>query len=171
MNGIYLGAYKAFHPNYNITYQDINGCRDLDGDMMDIDLSPYDFVIATPPCNYYSRANYRRNSSQYSIKTAHLLPDILHKLINLDKPFIVENVRSSRLFKELGLFELPNTFVIFHCRHTYWTNIAFNYLVKNECIHIDQLNKTQRQGGNEVHNVIESWLYNLHHNNPKIFTL
>ena len=48
--GIYLGSYKAHHPNHNIIYQDINGERDLDGDMMDIinnkDLGKYDFIIS-----------------------------------------------------------------------------------------------------------------------------
>ena len=37
--------------------------------MMEIDLSPYDVIIATPPCNYYSRANYRRETSEYSQMT------------------------------------------------------------------------------------------------------
>lgn len=50
--GIYLAAFKANHPNHNITYQDINGLRDIDGDMLQTDLTPYDFIIATPPCNY-----------------------------------------------------------------------------------------------------------------------
>ena len=42
MNGIYLASYKALHENHNIVYQDINGQRDIGGDMMDIDLSPYE---------------------------------------------------------------------------------------------------------------------------------
>ena len=55
MKGIYLAAFKAYHPNYDIVYQDINGKRDIGGDMMDVDLTQFDFIIATPPCNYYSR--------------------------------------------------------------------------------------------------------------------
>ena len=76
MRGIYLAAYKAMHPNHDIVYQDINGKRDIGGDMMEVDLTPYDFIIATPPCNWWSRANWRRDSSEYSLKTKHLLIDI-----------------------------------------------------------------------------------------------
>lgn len=74
MKIIYLAAFKAHHPNWNMVYQDINGKRDIAGDMLEIDLTPYDVIIATPPCNYYSRANYRRETSEYSQKTKHLLP-------------------------------------------------------------------------------------------------
>lgn len=31
MRGIYLASYKAYHPKYNIVYQDINGKRDVAG--------------------------------------------------------------------------------------------------------------------------------------------
>ena len=74
MKGIYLAAFRARHPNYNIIYQDINPrCKcDLVGDMLDVNLTEYDFIIATPPCNYWSRANYRREVSEYSRKTKHL---------------------------------------------------------------------------------------------------
>lgn len=77
MKGIYLAAFEAYHPNHDIIYQDINGLRDLGGDMLDVDLSSYDFIIATPPCNYWSRCNYRRDISDYSLKTKHLLPGII----------------------------------------------------------------------------------------------
>ena len=91
--GIYLAAFKAMHPKYAIVYQDINGKRDIGGDMMNVDLTPYDFIIATPPCNWWSRANYRRDRSPYALQTKHLLPDIIKKLCEQDKPFIVENVK------------------------------------------------------------------------------
>ena len=181
MKVLYLAAFKANHPNWNITYQDINGNRDIDGDMMDVDLNSYDVIIATPPCNYYSRANYRRETSDYSQATKHLLPSILKKLIQLDKPFIVENVRSPNIYKELGLFNL-NCHVYFHGRHTYWTNIAFNpsgiiqhneyklavckkledgTWLKTGQVFIGNMNNMSsgnRQGGENVHNVLEYWL-------------
>ena len=94
MKGIYLAAFRAEHPNYNIIYQDINGKRDIGGDMMEVDLTSYDFNIATPPCNWWSKANYRRDRSPYALQTKHLLPDIIKKLCEQDKPFIVENVRN-----------------------------------------------------------------------------
>jgi site-specific DNA-cytosine methylase len=172
MKIIYLGAYKAQHDNYDIVYQDINGQRDLDGDMLDIDLTPYDIIIATPPCNYWSRANQKRDESEYALKTKHLLPGIIKKLIEIDKPFIVENVRNYKLFEKHNLINLP-LFIYEHGRHTYWTNIAFN---PKNIKQIDDLLKVQtksgkrpghwtisqqrdkRQGGTNVHNVIEHWL-------------
>lgn len=185
MKGIYLAAFKAEHNDYDLIYQDINGKRDLPGDMLEIDLEPYDFIIATPPCNYYSRANYRRETSEYSQKTKHLLPDILDKLIKLDKPFIVENVRSPNLYNEIGLFN-KKCFVYIHGRHTYWTNIMFNpknIVQQNEyklaiCEKLENgkwhktgqiflgntknLDSKSRQGGQNVHNVIEYWLEVVH---------
>jgi site-specific DNA-cytosine methylase len=154
MNILYLASFKANHTNWNITYQDINGKRDIDGDMMDIDLTNYDVIIATPPCNYYSRANYRREISEYSQKTKHLLPDILKKLKQINKPYIVENVVNYNLMKEF----YDQDFVYQIGRHTYWTNIPFNYQ-KNQ-IHDDIHNssKSKRQGGQNVHDVIEYWL-------------
>ena len=170
MKGIYLASYKALHPKHNIVYQDINGERDLDGDMMNIDLSGYDFIIATPPCNWWSRANWRRETSEYSLKTKHLLIDILHKLIELGKPFIVENVKNSKQFALHGLFELPSCIVKIIGRHTYWTNVDFytDDIIQKPKVEIREgkriwlssqhLPRNKRQGGEEVHQVIERWL-------------
>jgi len=160
MKGIYLAAHIAKHPNYNIVYQDINGKRDIGGDMLEIDLSNYDYIIATPPCNYWSRARGNKKPSQYALNTKHLLPDILDKLIKLDKPFIVENVRNKPTFEKIGLYNIP-CFIYHHGRHTYWTNIPFNPSnIKQEYDFSyggKQLTKN-KQGGNNVYNVIERWL-------------
>lgn len=187
MIGIYLGAFTAKHENYKIVYQDINGKRDIGGDMLDIDLTKYDFIIATPPCNYWSRANYRRETSEYAQKTKHLLGDIIDKLIRLNKPFIVENVRNKNLFIKNGLYN-KNCLIYEHGRHTYWTNIQFD--IKDIPQVQDYYKQNKRatklygygwyitpngiptrtagqkktnlnnniQGGSNVHNVIERWL-------------
>lgn len=181
MKIIYLAAYKAHHPKWDITYQDINGKRDIGGDMLEVDLTPYDVIIATPPCNYYSRANYRRETSEYSQMTKHLLPGILQRLIQINKPFIVENVRSPIRFQSAGLFNLP-LYIYIYGRHTYWTNIPFNpsnipqfneYKLtiskkqedgtwhktgKRYIKNMNNLASSNRQGGTNVHNVIEWWL-------------
>lgn len=174
MQGIYLASCKARHPNYNLVYQDIEkdlyNC-DLGGDMLEVDLSQYDYIIASPPCNYYSRANYRRYTSEYSQKTKHLLPAILQKCCESGKPFIIENVRSPRLFDEMGVTDIENKYGIFRYvigRHTYWTNILINMNCPQE---LDFHNKNTRirtgcrferqdyrQGGDNVHSVIEIWL-------------
>lgn len=160
MKGIYLASYRALHSEHNIVYQDINGKRDIAGDMLDVDLTLYDFVIATPPCNYWSRANYRRDKSLYSLNTKHLLPKILNKLIDLGIPFIVENVRNRKLFNKYGLLDL-DCLIYEIGRHTYWTNVVlFGYQnirqIKNERI----ANKAgcNRQGGDNVHQVIEHFI-------------
>lgn len=172
-NIIYLASYKAFHPNYPVTYQDINGERDIGGDMMDIDLTPYDIIIATPPCNWWSRANWRRNTSEYSLKTKHLLIDIINKLKDHEKPFIVENVRNDKQFALHGLFD--NNLHVYHVgRHTYWSNVYFKTddIVqiaktdykngKKRYLSSQNLDRKHRQGGKEVHEVIERFLQNVY---------
>ena len=163
MKVIYLGAYKALHCKWDITYQDINGKRDIGGDMLEVDLSFYDVIIATPPCNYYSKARGNRKPSKYAEDTKHLLPEIVKKLSSQSKPFIVENVRNLRKFADLGLFDLP-IFFYFVGRHTYFTNIPFNPSnIKQNYdfrIHGKKL-VSNTQGGDNVHNVIEYWLENV----------
>ncbi|MCK9576718.1 MAG: hypothetical protein M0R51_12415 [Clostridia bacterium] len=170
---IYLGAYKAQHYDHNIIYQDINGERDLGGDMLEIDLSPYDIIIATPPCNYYSKLNRFRDSSEYAQNTKHLLPEIIEKLHKNGKPYIVENVRSHIINSLIKSQKNYNGFIIQHGRHTYWTNIPFNpkgikqkidfkYIDKNKPQnHIINRTSKNGQGGDNVHDVIEYWLKNV----------
>lgn len=166
MRGIYLAAFKAEHPDHNIVYQDINGKRDIGGDMMEIDLTPYDFIIATPPCNWWSRANYRRDRSPYALQTKHLLPDIIKKLCEQDKPFIVENVKNKLKFTEYGLFSFP-CYVYFVGRHTYWSNVMMDLsdihqeydFGHNENGNTIVINKDgHREGGKNVNEVIERFL-------------
>lgn len=164
MKGIYLAAYKAEHKKANIDYQDINGKRDLPGDMLEIDLTKYDYIIATPPCNYWSRARGKR-CSEYSQNTKHLLPGILKKLINLDKPWIVENVRNAKRFEENKLLNLP-CFIYIIGRHTYWTNILMPSGIKQRqdftqhgwVIKYKDMKNKDHQGGYNVHQVIETFL-------------
>lgn len=122
---IYLAAGRAKLNYPNVVYNDYKEKRDLVCDMMTVKLEDFDVLIATPPCNYYSRANNRRETSKYAQETKHLLPDIIDKFIETNKPFIVENVRNAPLFNKLGLFN-KNCFIYTHGRHTYWTNVLFN---------------------------------------------
>lgn len=165
LKGVYLGCHTARHNEYNIDYNDVNEKvkPDILGDMMEINLTNYDYIIATPPCNWWSKANYRRNSSKYSLETKHLLIDILHKLVEQDKPFIVENVKNKPAFKAHGLFDL-NCNVYFIGRHTYWTNITFDSeeieeMQKNQILDkIVDLSHTKREGGYNVGVVINKFL-------------
>lgn len=169
MKGIYLASFKASHPNYDLVYQDIDGTRDIGGDMLTIDLEPYDVIIATPPCNWWSRANYRRDSSVYALSTKLLLPCILMKLQSIGKPFLVENVRNDAQFKKYGLFDL-GLYVYKIGRHTYWSNVEFETSDiiqipksdykngKKRWLSSQHLSRKARQGGDEVHQVVERFL-------------
>lgn len=173
MKGIYLGAYKALHPNYDIVYQDINNKRDIGGDMMDIDLSKYDFIIATPPCNFWSQARGNR-CSQYSLDTKHLLPDIINKCIQLYKPFIVENVRNLKRLTEHNIIPRTDCEVIIIGRHIYFTNIKFksddiiqrqDFRYGGRVIQYEDMKNKDHQWGFNVHNVIERFLETIERRN------
>lgn len=172
MKGIYLAACRAYHENYDLDYNDINEGYHINivGDMLKVDLSNYDVLIATPPCNYYSRCNYRRDTSEYALQTKDLLPNIIKKFSLSNKLFIIENVRNYKLMKELGIFKLCDSlgvFYYFYGRHTYFTNIMLN--LNNISQRQDFLNGGVRinynddfskynQGGYNVHQVIEYFL-------------
>lgn len=170
MKGVYLAAFKAMHPDYDIVYQDINGKRDIGGDMMEVDLTPYDFIIATPPCNFWSIARGNR-CSQYSLDTKHLLPDIINKLIHLGKPFIVENVKNIKRYKENGILPRNDCNVFIIGRHIYFTNVYFSTLdipqrqdfkYGGKVIQYEDMNNKDHQGGFNVYNVIERFLKVIH---------
>ena len=124
MKGIYLFACKARHTKYNLDYNDIDekyGCNIL-GDAMNVDLTPYDFIIASPPCNWWSKANPYYKKSKYALNTKHLLPDIIEKLGKQEKPFIIENVKNVKRMKENGIFNLIRKYSLYYCfvgRHIY----------------------------------------------------
>lgn len=116
------GVIDSLPGNAIITYNDIKVQRDLVCDMLNVDLTDYDILIASPPCNYYSKANYRRDKSVYSLATRYLLPCILYKFICSNKPFIVENVINKVLMKQI-IDSLPKKiFYIEIGRHCYFTN-------------------------------------------------
>ncbi len=168
-NVIYLASGRAriSSNGLNILYNDLFEKNvDYKCDMMSVDLSLFDILIASPPCNYYSRANsYKsKETSVYAQSTKHLLPDIIDKFIKTGKPFIVENVRSYPLFSKLGLFD-KNCFVYFHGRHTYWTNIPFNPQSIPQIFEFRMGGKGHEerlcsyvQGGKNVNDVFEYWL-------------
>lgn len=163
--GVYLGAYKAYHECYNIDYNDIKKTSEhinIIKDMKEINLNNYDYIIATPPCNYYSRANYRRDKSDYAQKTKKLLPYCLIECARSKKPFIIENVRNKKIFEKENIYKIcnDNGILIYELgRHTYFTNIFIEIRnIKQNEDNINNIAKTKRQGGTNVYNVIEWWL-------------
>lgn len=174
MKVIYLGAYEAYHPNFDVVYQDINGKRDLGGDMLEVDLKPYDIIIATPPCNFWSVARGNR-CSQYSLDTKHLLPEIIKRLAKENKPFVVENVINKKRFREEGVFDVAtkaNCFIYYIGRHTYFTNISLtdeevkllesqnrqDFRYGGKVIKYPDMKDTKHQGGFNVYLVIDYFL-------------
>lgn len=171
MKGIYLCSGFAFHKNYDILYQDLFVKRDIGGSCLDIDLNVYDYLICTPPCNFWSKARGNR-CSQYSLDTKLLLPIMLERFQSCNKPFIIENVCNLKRFKEFHLFDnvICNWYVI--GRHIYFTNISFdivdlNYLYSiqrydfrchGKVIKYDDMSSLYHQGGYNVHKVIELFL-------------
>lgn len=163
---IYLASYKSIleRNDFDITYQDKYIQRDVGGCMLDVDLADYDIIIATPPCNYWSKANYRRDSSKYALDTKHLLPGILGKLEDLDKPFLVENVRNRVIMKEV--LDNFKGFIYEVGRHTYFTNILLNmtnikqpydFKYGGICLRSNK----DRQGGESVNQIINFFLDSL----------
>lgn len=167
MKGIYLAANRARHLNYNIIYQDIdekNKC-DLKGDMLDIDLTPYDYIIATPPCNWWSKANPYYWRSEYALKTRHLLPLILIKLGKQNKPYIVECVKNLKRYRDNHIFRICEMYNISYQiigRHIYFSNKTIDLncpQIQDFKIHGVRVNNDKyNQGGTNVYNVIEKWL-------------
>lgn len=128
LNVFYGCAYRhrPIHKNINVYTFDIDPktyCSQT-GDIREILknheswLTGFDGLIFTPPCNYYSRANWRRESSDIAQKTKDLLPLCLDFCVAHGLPFLVENVQNSTLLKDL----YPKLqFVI--GGHTFWSNI------------------------------------------------
>lgn len=168
MKIIYLGAGKALQSDfYDITYQDINGTRDICGDMLDIDLSSFDVVLATPPCNFWSKARGNK-CSQYSLDTKHLLPFIIDKCIKSNKYFIVECTKNNKRMIEYNIIPRIDCFYFTYNRHIYFTNLIFPYYLAEQrqdfkyggkVIKYDDMDDLYHQGGFNVHNVFEIFLH------------
>lgn len=138
MKGIYLCSRSHRIPGIRCDYNDIESYPGINilKDALYVDLSDYDYIICTPPCNYYSKANYRRDVSDVANQTKHLLPILLNRLYMLDKPFIVENVNNKVLFDKAGLFDYDDLIVFSFGGHTFWTNIKFT--IPNKCLAVKQ---------------------------------
>lgn len=163
LKGIYLASKKHRIPGYNLDYNDIKNYEGINipGDMMNVDITKYDYVIATPPCNYYSRANYRRETSKVAQETKHLLPDILKKLEKYKKPFIVENVCGGKLLPKTKFYEFK------FGNHYFYTNV---FMLIYDKSYAERQNKqykprSQRDNNKNVHLIIELFLETIGANN------
>ena len=158
---VYLGAkqHRLLNVNCDVSYNDIVAYPGIDllCDMLQVDLSQYDIIIATPPCNYYSHANWRFDSSIVSLKTRHLLPNILAKLCLIGKPFLVENAYSKRCPTDFPCF------IYRYGHHIFYTNILLpiSYLPKYQPLGIQNKFYGARDNNINVHRFIYLFLKNL----------
>lgn len=88
-----------------------------------------------------------------------MLPCILEKFIQADKPFIIENVLNKRLMSDM-ISNLPFGVFYFEIgRHCYFTNVNFDYSdLHFECEHIKYLSVVKRQGSGGVNTVFNRFL-------------
>lgn len=161
MKILYLAAGKAKLKYDDVTYNDFEIERDLTCDLMEVDISEYDLIVATPPCNYWSRANCNIYS-EYSQKTKHLLPFIIWKCIAAKKPFIIENVINKR---RMYFLNEVKKYCIYkeHGRHAYFMShdIDISNVPQVQDFRYGGrfINKgDNRQGGSNVNNVIEKYI-------------
>ena len=158
MKILYLAAgHGQINSKHDVVYQDLIVKRDIGGDMLDVDLNGYDLIIATPPCNYYSRANYRFLTSSYSQDTKHLLPTIIKKLEKLEIPVIVENVINKK--RMASFLNDTSLFYIEFGRHCYFVNRLVNFsTIEHQIDGIQRLSTKNRQGGVNVKLVFEHYI-------------
>ena len=156
MKGVYLCSRLHRLPGYDIDYNDI---EDLPGINLlcsceDVDLSKYDYIIATPPCNYYSRANWRRERSSVALNTKHLLPFCIEACVRSGKPFIIENVLNSRLLPKTNLFEFE------FGQHHFYTNVLMLVYDKSYAVFQNKqyISRSLRDGNYNVDLIIKLFL-------------
>lgn len=156
MKGVYLCSRAHRLPGYDIDYNDVEFYPGINllCDCMDVDLNGYDFVIATPPCNYYSRANWRRVYSDVAQSTKHLLPGILEKCQKFGKPFIIENVLNSSLLPKSEVYEFD------FGQHHFYTNLFMFVPDKSFAIRQNKQNvsRSKRDGNYNVDFIIKLFL-------------
>jgi DNA (cytosine-5)-methyltransferase 1 len=68
-------------------------------DAMNVDLEPYDFIWASPPCQAYSIGTRNDNRDKHP----DLLEPVRQKLIDSGKPYIIENVVGAKLLNPIVL--------------------------------------------------------------------
>lgn len=165
--GVYLCSFVARFPGQDVVYNDIDPRAECDitGDAMHVDLRAFEFVLASPPCNYWSRANTNYRTSEYSLKTRHLLPSMLARLAMSGKPFVLENVRNKPRMERHKIWNLVSKFGLYVYevnRHTYFTNRMFNpYLPKMYDFRSGGyalVENKRTQGGEQVESVFRQWM-------------
>lgn len=156
MLGIYLCARKHRLLDYDIVYNDIISYDGIDivSDCRSVSLLPFDYIICTPPCNYYSRANYRRDISKIALETKDILPYMINKCILSGKPFLIENVLNDSLLPKADCFTYK------FGNHIYYTNVLLCMVSKDLFVKQNKANvcRNKRDGNYNVDLIIRLFL-------------
>lgn len=100
--GMASDGYAAAFRNWDIVGVDINPQPDypyrfVQADAMTFDLSGYDLIHASPPCQLFTRAQHLRDAQgSESSETIDLLTPTIERFASLDTPYIIENVENAR---------------------------------------------------------------------------
>ena len=169
--------HRPFIPQVAVTTNDIDvryccnitcDVRDLIDKQKDWLITNFDGLIFTPPCNYYSRANWRRNTSKVALETKDILPSVLNFVHIQGMPFLVENVQNAPVFKDwypYTQFTLGG--------HTFWSNVVDRSdFIGYECPKQNKqfVNRNKRDGNDVVNHVICIFLQKLYLDSIRCFS-
>lgn len=97
-----MGLHRA---GFDVTGVDINPQKNypfkfIKSDALTADLSGFDFIWASPPCQRYTMA---QNAAKNAMAHPDLIPPIRDSLSKSDKPFVIENVVGAPLVNPVTL--------------------------------------------------------------------
>lgn len=102
-------------------------------DALDFDLSGYDFIWASPPCQRFSEQTNKAHRGNHP----NLIPEIRRRLRATSKPYIIENVEGAR-FELINPIKLCGTmFGLPIYRHRYFESNALPFSLLPPCQHFD----------------------------------
>ena len=128
------GASKGLHnAGFRVVGVDIKRSKNypykhIESDALEVDLSPFKFVWASPPCQFASENTQKR----YRANHQNLIPAVREKLILSGLPYIIENVENARhhLIKPIMLCGSMFGLKIF--RHRYFESNFLGEMLKSQ---------------------------------------
>ena len=106
------------------------GCRFIQGDALAQDLTGYDFVWASPPCQGYSHLTPVANRGDH----AKLIPAVRELLEASGKPWVIENVQGARHELRNPVMLCGSMFGLRTRRHR-WFECSFTLTAPKPCDH------------------------------------
>lgn len=116
------GASKGLHDaGFDVTGVDIEPqsqypFRFFQANALTFDLTPFDFIWASPPCQFASTLTPKEHRSKHE----NLIPAIRERLIKTGVPFIIENVENARFHLRSPIKLCGTMFGLTVFRHRYF---------------------------------------------------